>query len=162
MADLDELGFVASPHTSAGRIPTTRGYRYFVDALLSPERLSDEENALIADELLPGNRSEADLVEAASNLLSEMSQMAGVVTVPRRNLAVLRRIEFLPLSGNRVLAILVVNQHEVQNRIISTERPYGADELERYANRSEEHTSELQSLLRNSYAVFCLQNKKHT
>src|SRR3546814_8700730 len=97
MADLDELGFVASPHTSAGRIPTTRGYRYFVDALLSPERLSDEENALIADELLPGNRSEADLVEAASNLLSEM--------------------------------------------------------------RSEEHTSELQSLIRISYAVFCLQNK---
>src|SRR3546814_9758032 len=77
MADLDELGFVASPHTSAGRIPTTRGYRYFVDALLSPERLSDEENALIADELLPGNRSEADLVEAASNLLSEMSQKIG-------------------------------------------------------------------------------------
>lgn len=139
MADLDELGFVASPHTSAGRIPTTRGYRYFVDALLSPERLSDEENELIAEELLPGNRSEADLVQAASNLLSEMSQMAGVVTVPRRNLAVLRRIEFLPLSGNRVLAILVVNQHEVQNRIISTERPYGADELERFANLLNEH-----------------------
>src|SRR3546814_13019179 len=101
--------------------------------------LSDEENALIADELLPGNRSEADLVEAASNLLSEMSQMAGVVTVPRRNLAVLRRIEFLPLSGNRVLAILVVNQHEVQNSIISTERPYGAAELARYANLVNEH-----------------------
>src|SRR3546814_21140514 len=68
-----------------------------------------------------------------------MSQMAGVVTVPRRNLAVLRRIEFLPLSGNRVLAILVVNQHEVQNRIISTERPYGADELERYENLVNAH-----------------------
>src|SRR3546814_4934501 len=95
-----------------------------------------------------------------------MSQMAGVVTVPRRNLAVLRRIEFLPLSGNRVLAILVVNQHEVQNRIISTERPYGADELERYANlvnehRSEENTSELQSLMRQSYAVFVLKKKNY-
>lgn len=139
MADLDELGFVASPHTSAGRIPTTRGYRYFVDALLAPEPLSSEERELIADELLPGDRSQADLVQAASTLLSEMSRMAGVVTVPRRNLAVLRRIEFLPLSGNRVLTILVVNQHEVQNRVISTERPYGADELERYANLLNEH-----------------------
>ncbi|WP_020648704.1 heat-inducible transcriptional repressor HrcA [Solimonas variicoloris] len=139
MADLDELGFVASPHTSAGRIPTTRGYRYFVDALLSPESLSANEKELIASELLPRDRSPADLVQAASNLLSEMSRMAGVVTMPRRNLAVLRRIEFLPLSGNRVLTILVVNQHEVQNRIIYTERPYGADELERYANLLNEH-----------------------
>ena len=134
MADLDELGFVASPHTSAGRIPTARGYRYFVDTLLAPETLNDGERELIAGELLPEDRSPQDLVQAASRLLSRMSRMAGVVTVPRRNLAVLRRIEFLPLSGNRVLAILVVNQHEVQNRVISTERAYGADELERYAN----------------------------
>lgn len=139
MADLDDLGFVASPHTSAGRVPTTRGYRYFVDALLSPEPLSSSEQDLIAEELLPGDRSAADLVQAASNLLSQMSKMAGVVTVPRRNLTVLRRIEFLPLSGNRVLAILVVNQHEVQNRIINTDRPYGADELERYANLLNEY-----------------------
>lgn len=134
MADLDELGFVASPHTSAGRIPTARGYRYFVDTLLAPERLSDGERELIAGELLAEDRSPQDLVDAASQLLSRMSRMAGVVTVPRRNLAVLRRIDFLPLSGNRVLAILVVNQHEVQNRILSTDRAYGADELERYAN----------------------------
>ncbi len=134
MADLDELGFVASPHTSAGRIPTNRGYRYFVDSLLAPEPLTDEQQSKMAEELLPGHRSQADMVLAASNLLSQLSRMAGVVTIPRRNLAVLRRIEFLPLSGNRVLAILVVNQHEVQNRVIPTERPYGADELERYAN----------------------------
>ncbi len=133
MADLDELGFVASPHTSAGRIPTNRGYRYFVDSLLAPEPLTDEQQSKMAEELLPGHRSQADMVAAASNLLSQLSRMAGVVTIPRRNLAVLRRIEFLPLSGNRVLAILVVNQHEVQNRVIPTERPYGADELERYA-----------------------------
>lgn len=139
MADLDELGFVASPHTSAGRVPTNRGYRYFVDALLAPEPLSDEQQSRLADELLPGDRSPADLALAASNLLSQLSRMAGVVTIPRRNLAVLRRIEFLPLSGNRVLAILVVNQHEVQNRVIPTERPYGADELERYANVLNEH-----------------------
>ncbi|HEX4896405.1 MAG TPA: heat-inducible transcriptional repressor HrcA [Solimonas sp.] len=139
MADLDELGFVASPHTSAGRVPTVRGYRYFVDALLAPERLSAGEQAHIAEELVPGGRTPGDLVQAASMLISQLSHMAGVVTIPRRNLAVLRRIEFLPLSGNRVLAILVVNQHEVQNRVLNTDRAYGADELERYANVINEH-----------------------
>jgi heat-inducible transcriptional repressor len=135
MSDLDELGFVASPHTSAGRIPTTRGYRYFVDTLLAPEPLSEEERAQMVEGLMPGRgKSAAEMVQAASTLLSGISKMAGVVTVPRRNLAILRRIEFLPLSGNRVLAILVVNQHEVQNRVIHTDRPYGTDELERFAN----------------------------
>lgn len=134
MADLDDLGFVASPHTSAGRIPTARGYRYFVDALLAPEPLSREEQDHLADELAPSSGATEDLVQAASALLSRLTHMAGVVTVPRRNRAILRRIEFLPLSDNRVLTILVVNGHEVQNRIVRTERPYGADELERYAN----------------------------
>lgn len=141
MADLEDLGFVASPHTSAGRVPTNRGYRYFVDTLLAPEPLSDQEQTRIADELVPGKSSAQDLVQAASNVLSQLSTMAGVVTVPRRNFAILRRIEFLPLSGSKVLAILVVNQHEVQNRVIDTDRPYGADELERYANLLNEHFS---------------------
>ncbi len=132
MADLDELGLVSSPHTSAGRIPTERGYRYFIDSLLAPEPLSSGERKQIVQELLP--RGESELLHAASGLLSSLSRMAGVVTVPRRNLAVLRRIEFLSLSDRRVLAILVVNRHEVQNRIIHTDRDYGADELERFAN----------------------------
>jgi heat-inducible transcriptional repressor len=150
MADLDELGFVASPHTSAGRVPTTRGYRYFVDSLLAPESLPDDIYASIADELLPRDRASDDRVQAASALLSSISRMAGVVTVPRRNLAVLRRIEFLPLSDHRVLAILVVNQREVQNRILSVDRDYAADELERYANFINEHFAgrELASLRR--------------
>jgi len=150
MADLDELGFVASPHTSAGRIPTNRGYRYFVDSLLAPESLSQDIYASLADELLPRDRAPENLVQAASTLLSSVSRMAGVVTVPRRNLAVLRRIDFLPLSDRRVLAILVVNQREVQNRIINVERDYGADELERYANALNERYAgrELVSLRR--------------
>lgn len=139
MADLDEMGFVASPHTSAGRVPTTRGYRYFVDSLLSPEPLTPQEQEQIAESLLPRDRNTTDLVQAASDLLSRLTHMAGVVTVPRRNFAILRRIEFLPLSENRVLAILVVNQHEVQNRILHTDRPYGVDELERYASVLNEH-----------------------
>lgn len=139
MSDLDQLGLVASPHTSAGRIPTTRGYRYFVDQLLAPEALNEMERTQIADELAPGWRAPDDLVQTASNLLSQLSRMAGVVTVPKRNLSVLRRIQFMPLSDHRVLVILVVNQHEVQNRVIHTTRPYGTDELERFANAINEH-----------------------
>ena len=134
MADLEEFGFVSSPHTSAGRVPTALGYRYFVDTLLAPEQLSEAEQARIAEELVPGGKSPADLVQATSNLLSRLSAMAGVVTVPRRNVAVLRRIEFMPLSGGRVLAILVVNQREVQNRVLDMGRDYSAAELERYSN----------------------------
>ena len=139
MADLDELGLVVSPHTSAGRVPTARGYRYFVDQLLTPETLGETEQARISEALAGAPRKTDDLMQAASGLLSQLTAMAGVVTLPRRNLATLRRIEFLPLSGNRVLAILVVNQREVQNRVINTERPYGADELEHYANALNEH-----------------------
>src|SRR5579883_112812 len=131
MADLEELGFVSSPHTSAGRVPTALGYRYFIDTLLEPEPLTDEERSRLAEELLPGAREPADLLQTASTLLSRLSAMAGVVTVPRRNVAVLRRIEFLPLSGGRVLAILVVNQREVQNRVLDVGRDYSAAELER-------------------------------
>ncbi|MGH8517142.1 MAG: heat-inducible transcriptional repressor HrcA [Panacagrimonas sp.] len=141
MADLDELGLVVSPHTSAGRVPTARGYRYFVDQLLTPEQLGEIEQARIASLLAGSQRKADDLMAAASSLLSQITAMAGVVTLPRRNLAILRRIEFLPLSGNRVLAILVVNQREVQNRVVHTERAYGADELEHYANALNEHFS---------------------
>lgn len=141
MADLDELGLVVSPHTSAGRVPTSRGYRYFVDQLLTPEQLAEVDQARIASLLAGSQRQSDDLMQAASSLLSQLTAMAGVVTLPRRNLAILRRIEFLPLSGNRVLAILVVNQREVQNRVLNTDRAYGADELEQYANALNEHFS---------------------
>jgi len=139
MSDLDQLGFVCSPHTSAGRIPTARGYRYFIDSLLAPEALSDDEQARIAAELVPGSKSPTDLLHAASTVLSRLSAMAGVVTVPRRNVAVLRRIDFLPLSGGRVLAILVVNGSEVQNRVLAMDRDYSAAELERYSNAINEN-----------------------
>ena len=134
MADLEDLGFVASPHTSAGRVPTQAGYRYFVDTLLAPEPLSAVEQSRIAEELLPGNKSPSDMLQTVSGLLSRLSSMAGVVTVPRRNVTVLRRIEFLNLSGGRVLAILVVNQREVQNRVLDMGRDYTPQELERCAN----------------------------
>lgn len=155
MADLDELGLVVSPHTSAGRVPTQQGYRYFVDSLLTPEPLDDRSRDRLESEFgRVRQQHPQDLVQTASTLLSQMSHMAGVVTVPRRNLAVLRRIEFLPLSENRVLVILVVNQHEVQNRVLQMERPYGADELAQYANALNDRYAgrELTSLRRDLLA----------
>lgn len=134
MADLEHLGMVASPHTSAGRIPTNQGYRYFVDALLELESPGRRVQGRIAKELLDSQLSPEQLLQKASSVLSSLSSMAGVVTVPRRNRAVLRRIEFLPLSERRVLAILVVNERQVQNRVIQTDRDFSADELTRLAN----------------------------
>ena len=134
MADLDELGLVCSPHTSAGRIPTIRGYRFFIDTLLQPKELSERESYFIRDQLLSRYGSDQELIQSASDLLSRLTRMAGVVTVPRRDYAALRQIEFLPLSGGRVLAILVINQREVENRIIETDRAYSADELQRASN----------------------------
>lgn len=134
MADLEAMGYVASPHASAGRVPTVLGYRVFVDNLLSPEPLAERELADIEGQLRAHANAGDDLLQSASLLLSSLSDMTGVVTVPRADNATLRQIEFLPLSGQRVLVILVINQREVQNRILATERDYSRAELERAAN----------------------------
>lgn len=133
MADLELLGLISSPHTSAGRIPTARGYRFFIDALLRPRKLGA--NAI--RELESQLDVEADLstlLGITSQILSEISRFASVVMVPRRECRVLRQVEFLPLSENRVLAILVINDYEVQNRIIHPGRKYSASELQLAAN----------------------------
>jgi heat-inducible transcriptional repressor len=133
MADLEELGFVRAPHTSAGRVPTAQGYRFFIDALLTVKPLEGAEVQRLRS-LLDPDLNTHGLVESASNLLSGITRMAGVVTMPRREQVQLRQIEFLPLSDRRVLVILVVNEREVQNRIIHTERGFGAGELQQMAN----------------------------
>ena len=138
MADLEELGLVVSPHTSAGRVPTARGFRFFVDSLVSLKRLEDREIQALRSRLqLDGDGKE--LVESASRMLSEMTRMAGLVMVPRRARFTLRHVEFLSLGEQRVLAILVVNEREVQNRVIQTERQYGESELQQAANYLNEH-----------------------
>ena len=134
MADLEELGFVSSPHTSAGRIPTDKGYRFFVDTLLKFQPLEHEKIAAIQSRFVEHIDDPKALVAAASQLLSSVTHLAGVVTLPRQSHAALSQIEFVPLSDNRVLAILVVNGREVQNRILQLERYYGADELRRTSN----------------------------
>jgi heat-inducible transcriptional repressor len=138
MSDLEELGFVASPHTSAGRIPTVSGYRLFVDSLISLKPLHEAEVSRVKGQLgVDGDPRKA--LASASQLLSELTHMAGVVSIPRRDQLVVRQIEFVPLSGTRVLVVLVTAQGEVHNRIIETGRPYKRQELEQAANFINQH-----------------------
>jgi heat-inducible transcriptional repressor len=139
MADLEELGFVASPHTSAGRVPTDKGYRFFVDTLLHVRPMEDEAVKEIRRQLDTVQDSSKALVATASQLLSSVTRLAGVVTLPRSQQASVTQIEFVGLSENRVLVVLVFNDREVQNRIIQLERYYSPDELKRASNFLNEH-----------------------
>src|SRR5665213_2424345 len=132
MADLEEMGFVASPHTSAGRIPTHKGYRFFVDTLLTVRPLEDIERQQIEEQLLPDDPHR--VVAAASQVLSDLTHFAGIVVAPRRRGAVLRHIEFFGLSDKRVLLIIVGSDGEVQNRVLVTERSYSPSQLQEAAN----------------------------
>jgi heat-inducible transcriptional repressor len=132
MADLEEHGFVTSPHTSSGRVPTDKGYRYFVDALLRYRPPDHDEVAELKRQLEQRAGDPKALVATASQLVSGLTHL-GVVTVPREAHAALSQIEFVGLSGNRVLTILVVNGREVQNRVVQLERPFSAEELRRAA-----------------------------
>lgn len=133
MADLEEAGLLRSPHTSAGRVPTSRGFRFFVDTLLKVEPLGRAQVALLEEQLNP-DQNRGALVESASALLSDITHLAGVVMLPRHEQLTLRQVEFLSLSDDQVLVILVVNEREVQNRIIRTGRRFSASELEQAAN----------------------------
>ncbi len=134
MADLEELGLVSSPHTSAGRIPTITGYRMFLDSLLTVQNLQQSEVDQIRNELMMGGEEKKVLLASASRLLSGVTRMAGVVTLPRREKTTFRQIEFLPLSERRVLAILVTDSGEVHNRILNTHREFKRVELEQASN----------------------------
>ena len=133
MADLEDFGFVESPHTSAGRIPTTKGYRLFVDTMLKVQPITMDIVSQMKENLDPSQNVNS-LVESASTLLSGLTGMAGLVTLPKIERAEFRHIEFLPLSDHRVLVILVMNQREVQNRILHTDRDYTEAELQQAAN----------------------------
>jgi heat-inducible transcriptional repressor len=137
MADLEEYGFVNSPHTSAGRVPTDKGYRFFVDTLLRQRGPGAQDDVIaelqrrLEDE---HDRDPKALVSVASQVLSSITHLAGVVTIPRQPHQSLSQIEFLPLSDNRVLAVMVVNGRDVQNRIVQLDRRHSAEELRRAAN----------------------------
>jgi heat-inducible transcriptional repressor len=133
MADLEDLGLVHSPHTSAGRIPTVSGYRMFVDSLLTFKPIESKElNKL--QEGLNADEDTGNVINTASRLLAELTQMAGIVTLPKRELVYLRHIEFLPLSNTRILVIFVTDEKEVHNKIIQTDKKFSAAELQQAAN----------------------------
>jgi heat-inducible transcriptional repressor len=128
MSKLEQQGLVTAPHTSAGRIPTEEGFRLFVDSMLEVTPIKRE---LVAEmkKQLNSDKGTDHLLSNAGQMVSQLTQMAGIITIPRPNQAALRHIEFLPLSDHRVLAIMVINEKEVQNRVLHLDREYSADEL---------------------------------
>ncbi|MFN3415090.1 MAG: heat-inducible transcriptional repressor HrcA [Caldimonas sp.] len=140
MADLEELGLIASPHTSAGRVPTARGYRLFVDTMLTARPLDlnqpPPEVACVRDQLQPDQPQR--VIANAAQLLSNLSQFVGVITAPRKP-SVFHHIEFLRLSDRRVLVILVAPDGDVQNRVLFTEHPYSQAQLVEATNYINTH-----------------------
>ncbi len=134
MADLEELGLIHSPHTSAGRVPTIQGYRLFINQLLTMRNLESSQVDVISGELRQASGSRQQLIETASQMLSHLTRFTGLVTLPRREHARLRQIEFIPLSGGRVLAILVMDDGEVQNRVLTVARAYSHSELRQFGD----------------------------
>ena len=133
MSDLEELGLLSAPHTSAGRVPTAQGYRVFVDSLLELKPLDQPQVDALRREL-PTQVPTQDLLNGVSSLLSDVTHFVGVVTVPKREEFPFKHIDFVPLGGNRVLVILVFADNDVQNRVVVTQRTYSASDLEQVAN----------------------------
>ena len=132
MSDLEQLGFIASPHTSAGRIPTQKGYRLFVDSLLTVQQLDVKAVSQLKNGLSSPNQHE--LINSAADMLSQLTQFAGVVMIPKRKTLYFKHLEFLPLTEKRILVIIVTNDSNVQNRILLTEKAYSASELTQASN----------------------------
>jgi heat-inducible transcriptional repressor len=131
MADLEEMGYVSSPHTSAGRIPTPRGYRLFVDSLLTVRHI--DEHAVGAQSMRLPSQQPQKIIANAAQMLSSLSQFAGVVQSPRRE-SVFQQIEFLRLSEKRILLVIVDPSGDVQNRLLLTEVDYSPGQLTQSAN----------------------------
>jgi heat-inducible transcriptional repressor len=133
MSDLEKKGLVVAPHTSAGRIPTEQGLRLFVDSLLEVQPIDQNMVKQVQQELDP-DMEMSELVNHASQLVSEMTHMAGIISIPKQTNAKLRHIEFLPLPEKRILAIMVTNEKDVHNKVLHLGREYSATELQSAAN----------------------------
>ncbi len=138
MSGLEKKGLVIAPHTSAGRIPTEQGLRLFVDSLLEVQPIEAELVSQLQQQLDP-DMEVSDLVNQASQLVSQMTQMAGIISMPQQTSATLRHIEFLPLPEKRVLVIMVTNEKDVQNKVLLLGREYSGDELQKAANFLNQH-----------------------
>lgn len=137
MADLEEIGLVSSPHTSAGRIPTALAYRLFIDTMLVTQPLDSVRVQQLEHQLKPDNPSR--LIAQASNILSELTQFAGVVATAKRDVVTVRQIEFLRLGDKRVLLIIVMPDGEVENRVLSMTKDYSQSQLTEAGNFLNQH-----------------------
>ena len=133
MSDLEDVGLITSPHTSAGRVPTVKGYRLFVDSLLQTKQLTAQEVQQITEQLGVEHNTQS-LMAKTSEALSEITSLASVVMLPRVGQTAIEHIEFISLSSNRVLVILVAGEDDIQNRVIHTSRQYSPAELQQAAN----------------------------
>ena len=133
MADLEDLGLIASPHTSAGRVPTTLGYRMFIDSLVTLRPVKPERQKEIKYRLNE-ERNFKEMLTATSELLSDVTQFAGIVFLPKSDVARFRQIEFVNLSDTRILVILITEDGQVQNRVISNDRNLTPAELTEASN----------------------------
>lgn len=135
MSDLEEMGFIVSPHTSAGRIPTPRGYRIFVDTLLTVQSIDE---TTVESKLHPQPFAPHKIIASAAQVLSSLSQFAGVVMTPRHE-SVFQQIEFLRLSEKRILLVIVSPNGDVQNRLLLTDVDYTPSQLVQAANYINQH-----------------------
>lgn len=141
MADLEAMGLVTSPHTSAGRVPTALGFRLFIDTLMVVQPLSRARVLQLKKQLHPDNPSR--VLAQASHLLSELTHLASVVAIPKRPDITVRQIEFLRLSEKRVLLIIVLPNGEVENRVLFTDKDYSQHELTEAGNFLNYHYANL-------------------
>ena len=139
MSDLEELGFIASPYTSAGRVPTSKGYRFFIDSLLKLQPVEATELERIKKRVNLRESNSRELAISVSNTLSAITKLAGIVTIPKQQVTRLKEIDFIQLSEKRILAIIVMNETEVENRILQMKRDYSKDELKQASNYINTH-----------------------
>jgi heat-inducible transcriptional repressor len=133
MADLEEMGFLTQPHTSAGRIPTDHAFRYYVDTILEVRKLRQSEQDRIYTGLQEGEMDVNEIMKRASSLLSMLSKQAGVVLAPRFGINLFKHIEFIQLREKKILVILVSKTGDVQNKLIESDEQLSQDELDKYS-----------------------------
>jgi heat-inducible transcriptional repressor len=137
MKDLEDAGFIISPHTSAGRVPTQKGYRFFVDSLVTIKSLDELEISKLKDQLIVSDSKH--LINSVADTLSHLTKFAGVVLIPRASKVSFKHIEFLELSKNRILVIIVTDDGGVQNRVLYTENDYTKQSLLEASNFFNQH-----------------------
>lgn len=132
MASLEDKGYIHAPHTSAGRVPTSQGYRLFVDSLISVTPLAAQECESLESEL--DQKSSSNLIHSASNMLSGLTQLTGIVMAPQMDARAIRKIEFVKLSESQILVVLVMSNNDIENRMIQMDRDVSSSELQQSSN----------------------------